>query len=95
MARKPQTAPEQEKEDKVTNNTSEPEKEQEQVKEASTEADTPEQEKEDKVYTFKSKNPFLSCVSLGVQFVDGKATTDDLSVARALATIDGVDLVEE
>lgn len=48
-----------------------------------------------KVYTFKAENPFLSCASLGVQFVDGKATTDDLSVARALATIDGVELVEE
>ena len=48
-----------------------------------------------KVYTFKSANPFLSCVSLGVQFIDGTASTTNLAVARALAKIDGVTLVEE
>ena len=63
---------------------------------ATTKKTAPEEQKEaKKVYRFTSVNPFLSCVSLGVQFVDGKATTDDLSVARALATIDGVELVEE
>ena len=63
---------------------------------ATTKKTAPEEQKEaKKVYYFTSVNPFLSCVSLGVQFVDGKATTDDLSVARALATIDGVELVEE
>lgn len=48
-----------------------------------------------KVYTFKAENPFLSCASLGVQFVNGVATTEDLAVARALATIDGVELVDD
>lgn len=63
---------------------------------ATTKKTAPEEQKEaKKVYHFTSVNPFLSCVSLGVQFVDGKATTNDLSVARALATIDGVELVEE
>ncbi len=49
---------------------------------------------ENKVYNFISSNKFLTVASLGVQFIDGKASTDDLEVARALATIDGVELVE-
>lgn len=49
----------------------------------------------EKVYNFKSANKFLSCVALGVQFIDGKASTTDLGVARALAKIDGVTLVED
>ena len=48
-----------------------------------------------KVYNFKSDNKFLSCVALGVQFKDGKASTTNLAVARALAKIDGVTLVED
>ncbi len=48
-----------------------------------------------KVYAFTSENKYLTVSSLGIQFVDGKATTTDLSVARALATIEGVNLVEE
>ena len=49
----------------------------------------------EKVYKFKSENPFLSVVSLGVQFINGNASTKDLAVARALARIDGVTLVED
>lgn len=49
----------------------------------------------EKVYRFTSKNKYLSCVSLGVQFVNGTASTTNLAVARALAKIDGVTLVED
>lgn len=48
-----------------------------------------------KVYHFTSENKFLTCAGLGVQFMDGKASTTNLGVARALATIDGVRLVED
>jgi hypothetical protein len=48
----------------------------------------------EKVYKFKSEDKFLSCVALGVQFINGTATTTNLAVARALAKIDGVTLVE-
>ena len=50
---------------------------------------------EAKVYRFKSANKYLSCYALGVQFIDGKASTTNLAVAKALAKIDGVELVEE
>lgn len=49
----------------------------------------------EKVYRFKSANKFLSCVALGVQFINGTASTTNLEVARALAKIDGVTLVED
>lgn len=48
-----------------------------------------------KVYTFKSANKYLTCAHIGVQFIDGKATTENLEVAKALAKIEGVELVEE
>lgn len=50
---------------------------------------------EEKAYKFVSSNKYLTVSSLGVQFVNGKATVTDLTVARALATIDGVTLVED
>lgn len=50
---------------------------------------------EEKVYKFTSENKFLSCVSLGVQFINGNASTTDLEVARALTKIEGVSLVED
>lgn len=50
---------------------------------------------EGKVYNFKSTNKFLSCVGLGVQFMDGKASTTKLEVAKELVKLDGVELVEE
>lgn len=49
----------------------------------------------EKVYRFKSANKYLSCASLGVQFINGEATTKNLAVARALAKIDGVTLIED
>lgn len=48
-----------------------------------------------KVYNFVSSNKYLTVSSLGVQFVNGKATVTDVEVAKALATIDGVTLIEE
>lgn len=48
-----------------------------------------------KVYNFTSTNKYLSCTGLGVQFMDGKASTTSLEVAKALVKIDGVKLVEE
>lgn len=48
----------------------------------------------DKVYRFTSDNKFLTCSALGIQFMNGKASTANLEVARALAKIDGVKLVE-
>lgn len=48
-----------------------------------------------KEYKFTSTNKFLTVSSLGVQFINGKATVTDVEVARALATIDGVELVED
>lgn len=48
-----------------------------------------------KVYKFVSDNKFLTCASLGVQFMNGKAETESLEVAKALATLSGVTLVEE
>lgn len=54
-----------------------------------TATDTP------KVYKFTSQNKFLSCSGLGVQFIDGKASTTSLEVAKALVNIDGVTLLED
>lgn len=48
-----------------------------------------------KVYHFTSTNPFLTCAHLGVQFINGKATTKHLEVARQLVKIAGVELVED
>ena len=63
-------------------------------KEAQAEAKAA-QEKKAKVYNFTSDNKFLTCSALGVQFMDGKASTTNLEVAKALAKIDGVKLVED
>ncbi len=52
-------------------------------------------EKTGKVYKFTSKNRFLTVGACDVQFIDGKAETSNLEVARILAKIDGVTLVEE
>ncbi len=48
-----------------------------------------------KVYKFVSDNKFLTCSSVGVQFINGKAETRSLEVAKILATLSGVTLVEE
>ena len=47
------------------------------------------------VYKFTSENKYLTCVALGVQFVNGYASTTNLAVARALTKIEGVSLVED
>ena len=49
----------------------------------------------EKVYKFVSQNKFLTCTNLGVQFINGKAEVKDLAVARELAKIAGVTLVED
>ncbi len=48
-----------------------------------------------KVYKFVSDNKFLTCSSVGVQFINGKAETSSLEVAKVLATLSGVTLVED
>jgi hypothetical protein len=48
-----------------------------------------------KVYKFVSDNKFLTCTALGVQFMNGKAETDSLEVAKALVKISGVTMIEE
>ena len=67
-----------------------------------TEGDTQKEEKAkattakaDKVYKFTSKNKYLTCSAVGVQFIDGKAETKSLEAAKVLATLDGVTLIEE
>lgn len=52
-------------------------------------------QEEIKVYKFTSGNKYLTVAHLGIQFRDGKAETTNLEVARALAKVGGVDLVEE
>ena len=54
-----------------------------------------EEAKAAKVYNFTSENKFLTVTSLGVQFIDGKASTENPAVARALTSIDGVELIED
>lgn len=48
-----------------------------------------------KVYKFVSDNKFLTCSSVGVQFINGKAETYSLEVAKVLATLSGVTLMED
>ena len=48
-----------------------------------------------KVYKFISQNKYLTCTALGVQFMNGKAETDNLEIAKELAKLSGVTLVEE
>lgn len=67
----------------------------EQAKAAAKEAEQEQAKAAEKVYTFKSSKKFLSCAALGVQFINGVAKTSNLEVARALAKIDGVELVEK
>jgi hypothetical protein len=81
------------KEDKVVETTG---AESKAPVEAKTEPTKPvEAVKPVKVYNFISANKFLTVTSLGVQFIDGKASVTDVAVARALATIDGVQHIED
>lgn len=52
-------------------------------------------EKKKKVYKFVSSNKFLTCTALGIQFMNGKAETDNLKVARELAKLAEVTMVDE
>lgn len=89
MGRRAETKPEAIVEPEVTENAEatvapvEPEVTEETKPEAS------------KVYKFTSVNKWLTCASLKVQFINGIATTPYLEVAKALAKIEGVELVEE
>ena len=47
-----------------------------------------------KEYKLRSSNKYLTVGSLGVQFIKGVYTTSDPEVAKALMTIDDVDLDE-
>ena len=60
-------------------------------KEETPKAETP----KGKVYKFVSDNKFLTCSFVGVQFISGKAETSSLEVAKVLATLSGVTLVED
>ncbi len=101
MPRKAQSTPEQEEKKEAVNAPADEKQEQEKGTEAPTEgAVSPEQEekKEDKpkkVYHFTSENPYLTVSAVGVYFSDGKASTDNLAVAKYLAGLEGVELVEE
>lgn len=55
----------------------------------------PKEEPKVKVYEFTSENKYLTVASLGVQFVGGKASTTNLGIARELAKISGVSLVDK
>lgn len=98
MPRKAQSTPEQEEKKDTVNAPADVKEEQNEGSGALTE-DTPEQEeKKDtpkKVYHFTSENPYLSVSAVGVYFSKGKASTDNLTVAKYLAGLDGVELVEE
>ena len=48
-----------------------------------------------KVYKFKSADPYLTVAGLGIQFRGGKYETSNLNLAKALAKVGGVELVEE
>lgn len=101
MPRKAQSTPEQEEKKEAVNAPADEKQEQEKGTEAPTEGTvSPEQEekKEDKpkkVYHFTSENPYLTVSAVGVYFSDGKASTDNLAVAKYLAGLEGVELVEE
>lgn len=105
MPRKAQSTPEQEEKKEAVNAPADEKQEQEKGTEAPTEGAvspevTPEQEEKNedkpkKVYHFTSENPYLTVSAVGVYFSDGKAETKDLAVAKELAKIDGVQLVEK
>lgn len=52
-------------------------------------------EKAVKVYRFTSNNPYLTVANLGIQFRNGKAQTTNLEIAKALARVSGVEMVED
>lgn len=99
MPRKAQSTPEQEEKKEAVNAPADVKEGQNEGSEALTEV-SPEQEekkadKPNKVYHFTSENPYLSVSAVGVYFSNGKASTNNLTVAKYLAGLDGVELVEE
>lgn len=99
MPRKAQSTPEQEEKKEEVNAPADVKEGHNESSEALTEV-TPEQEekkadKPTKVYHFTSENPYLSVSAVGVYFSDGKASTDNLAVAKYLAGLEGVELAEE
>lgn len=62
---------------------------------ATEENTAPKATAKEKVYKFVSDNKYLTCASLGIQFMNGRAETTSLEVAKALATKSGVTLIEE
>ena len=58
--------------------------------------ETPQEEPaQAKVYKFTSSNKYLTVAHLGIQFREGKASTTNLEIAKALARVGGVELVED
>lgn len=88
-AQAPEMAPEETKETKAPEETEGGAQKEEKAKATTTTA------KAEKVYKFTSKNKYLTCSAVGVQFIDGKAETKSLEAAKVLATLDGVTLIEE
>lgn len=84
----PEMAPEETKETKAPEETEGGAQKEEKAKATTT-------AKAEKVYKFISKNKYLTCSAVGVQFIDGKAETKSLEAAKVLATLDGVTLIEE
>lgn len=101
MPRKAQSTPEQEEKKEAVNAPADEKQEQEKSTEGAVSPEvTPEQEEKNedkpkKVYHFTSENPYLTVSAVGVYFSDGKASTDNLAVAKYLAGLEGVELVEE
>ena len=95
MPRKAQSTPEQEEKKEAVNAPADEKQEQEKGTEAPTEGAvspevTPEQEEKK-----EAVNPYLTVSAVGVYFSNGKASTDNLAVAKYLAGLEGVELVEE
>ena len=65
------------------------------AKKATTPVQEETKQEDVKVYKFTSTNPYLTVANLGIQFRQGKAETSNLDIARALARVGGVELVEE
>lgn len=84
----PEMAPEETTETKAPEKTEGGAQKEEKAKATTT-------AKAEKVYKFISENKFLTCSAVGVQFIDGKAETKSLEVAKVLVTLDGVKLIEE
>lgn len=61
----------------------------------SNKAETSEKSEAKRVYKFSSDNKYLTCAALGIQFMNGKAETDNLEIAKALVKISGVTMIED